>query len=489
MRRLGLVLLVFTLVGCDALRDAFSAHPDAAARADGQTLSVDRLAQLVAHAKRVPLQQQAVASLATVYADHLLFALAVARGDSLRDSAVVLQAMWPLASQMKWEHFHDRLMAERTVLTPVQVDSAYAAGGARLFQHILLQVPPSAAPTVEQEKRRKIETALRQATARRGANFAQLAARYSEDPGSKTQGGALGVAERGQFVQAFEDAAWQLEPGAMSSVVRSPFGFHLIRRPPLAEVRDSFRAGLENRLAFRLDSLYLDSLATLRRIKVLDGAPARTRQAVRDLESARDDGSKLVSFRGGSFQVRDLVQWVYALDPQVFQGLPNATDDQIRQFLKVLAQRNLLLIQADSVGVTLGPEDWRQLRTEHDSALTVLRSVLGLSPELLRDSAATEEERVRLVAARVDSYMERVLRGQAPFVAVPPFLAGVLRSRASWSLSPAGIARALERAQALRGAADSLAGPPPRASTGLQPAPGPAPVPPSDTAGSRPETR
>src|SRR5438874_10702709 len=102
------------------------------------------------------------------------------------------------------------------------------------------------------------EGSQRGADAGRGASwihFAQVARRYSEDPGSKSKGGYLPATPRGQFVPAFDSAAWTLPPGAMTAVVRTPFGFHIIRRPPLAEVRDSFRVDLENSRTAQLDSL------------------------------------------------------------------------------------------------------------------------------------------------------------------------------------------------------------------------------------------
>ena len=128
-------------------------------------------------------------------------------------------AMWPLVSQLKLERFHTTLVARQADLSGTAVDSAYRAGEARLFQHILFQVPPSAAPAVDAQKRRQAEQVLPQAKTA-GAQFSQLARRYSEDPGSKVQGGALGVSERGQFVAAFEDAAWQLPPGGVSGLVK-----------------------------------------------------------------------------------------------------------------------------------------------------------------------------------------------------------------------------------------------------------------------------
>ena len=78
-----------------------------------------------------------------------------------------------------------------------------------------------------------------------GGDFAALARQYSEDEGSKAQGGDLDFFGRGAMTKEFEDAAWALEPGQTSDLVRTPFGLHIIRvaakRPaatrPLQEVR------------------------------------------------------------------------------------------------------------------------------------------------------------------------------------------------------------------------------------------------------------
>lgn len=458
MRRLSLVLLVLSVAGCDAMRDAFSARAEIVARADGATLTVDRLADLAGSGKQVPLDPMALSRLAHVWVDYALFAQALAKGQDLRDSATVMEAMWPLVSQLKWERFHERLIAPRAHLSPTQVDSAYQAGEARLFQHILFQVPSSAAPTVDTQKHRQADQVWPQ-TRSAGARFGQLAARYSEDPGSKDKGGSLGVSERGQFVSAFEDAAWQLSPGGVSPVVKSPFGYHIIRRPPLAEVRDSFRTSLEERLTFRLDSLYLDSLTTARRIEPVGRAAALVRSAAQDLDEARTSTRALVRYRGGTFTVKDLVRWLAALDPSVVQALPQATDEQINQFLKVVVQRQLLLEQADAAGIKLSDDDWRALRAQHDSAIGILSSVLNLNPRMLMDSASTPEARMAFAMARVQDYFERVVRGRARFYPVPPFLGETLRARGEWSVDQAGVRRALERAQEIRATADSTQSP------------------------------
>lgn len=62
-----------------------------------------------------------------------------------------------------------------------------------------------------------------------GADFAELARQYSQDPGSAAQGGDLGLVRRGLFVREFESAVFALQEGQLSDIVETQFGFHLIQ--------------------------------------------------------------------------------------------------------------------------------------------------------------------------------------------------------------------------------------------------------------------
>jgi len=93
--------------------------------------------------------------------------------------------------------------------------------------HILITVPPDAGAPQRQEARAKAEEVLKKVRA--GADFAQLARTESQDPGSASQGGDLGFFGQGQMVPPFDAAAFGLKPGAISEVVETQFGFHIIK--------------------------------------------------------------------------------------------------------------------------------------------------------------------------------------------------------------------------------------------------------------------
>lgn len=94
--------------------------------------------------------------------------------------------------------------------------------------HILIRVPPGADEKVVSKKRELAKTIRREASAK-GADFAELAKKHGEDP-TKDRGGDLGYFPKGRMVKAFEKAAWNLKKGQISRVVKTQFGFHIIKK-------------------------------------------------------------------------------------------------------------------------------------------------------------------------------------------------------------------------------------------------------------------
>jgi peptidyl-prolyl cis-trans isomerase C len=92
--------------------------------------------------------------------------------------------------------------------------------------HILIKVDPSA--TQQQKDKARKEIKKIQKKLKGGEDFAGLARQVSQGPSSK-RGGDLGYFGRGRMVKPFEDAAFGLNPGDVSDIVETQFGYHLIK--------------------------------------------------------------------------------------------------------------------------------------------------------------------------------------------------------------------------------------------------------------------
>jgi peptidyl-prolyl cis-trans isomerase C len=132
-----------------------------------------------------------------------------------------------------------------------QNPTLFDAGERVRASHILLRVPGGAGPGVKKTQRAKAEAAL--ARVRKGEDFAAVARQVSEDPGSASRGGDLGVFGKGQMVPAFDQAAFAVPAGQVSDLVESPFGFHIIKvqeRLPAGKVPfDSVKGQIKDHLA------------------------------------------------------------------------------------------------------------------------------------------------------------------------------------------------------------------------------------------------
>jgi len=86
-------------------------------------------------------------------------------------------------------------------------------------------------PSVTTESRAQSLSLIQQIKSelQRGADFAELARKYSQDPGSAKVGGDLGYVQKGELIKSFEDAANLLKDGQVSDVVETRYGFHLIQ--------------------------------------------------------------------------------------------------------------------------------------------------------------------------------------------------------------------------------------------------------------------
>ena len=164
----------------------------------------------------------------------------------------------------------DREQARQKVVVPPTDVQRYYNDNIQQYQtpeqvrasHILLET----AGKNDEDVKKRAEEILKQVKS--GADFAELAKKVSEDKGSKEKGGDLDYFGRGRMVPEFEQAAFALEPGQISDLVKSQFGYHIIKvvdkkagaTRPLEEVRAQIQQELAMQTA---DQRIADQARTL----------------------------------------------------------------------------------------------------------------------------------------------------------------------------------------------------------------------------------
>jgi len=101
--------------------------------------------------------------------------------------------------------------------------------------HILISVSPDATDAEKTERRAETGRILEEI--RGGADFAEMASKYSDCP-SRERGGDLGFSPRGRMVPEFESVAFSLEPGELSDVVETMYGYHIIKAHEHTDARE-----------------------------------------------------------------------------------------------------------------------------------------------------------------------------------------------------------------------------------------------------------
>ena len=156
--------------------------------------------------------------------------------------------------------------------------------------HILIKTPLPTPGAKEDEKaiadaRAKAEDVLKQVKA--GGDFAKLAEKYSDDPGSAKSGGELGWIGRGRTVPEFEKAAFSLGKGQTSDLIKSSYGFHIIRvedkqeahLKSLAEVKNEIEEKVKQQKTAQATEAAANALLSQARTNGIDKAAAAKGQS------------------------------------------------------------------------------------------------------------------------------------------------------------------------------------------------------------------
>lgn len=171
-------------------------------------------------------------------------------------------------------HFIEKTLLDSVLITESDIQNYYNTVDVTASVRHILMLTQGKTPEEKIQIQAKMDEILTKA--RKGENFESLAKKYSEDPGSKNNGGLYRDFKRGDMVQTFEDAAFNLPIGQISDLVETPYGYHIIKvigrnkeTRPLdsirSEIETSLKAERQNELLFNL----IDDLKAENEYKVL----------------------------------------------------------------------------------------------------------------------------------------------------------------------------------------------------------------------------
>ena len=217
------------------------------------------------------------------------------------------------------------------------------------ISHILVPVQPS--PDAREKALQKIREV--QKKLQEGADFAELAREYSDDPGSASRGGDLGFTRRGEFVRPFEEVAFNLQIGEISDVVETQFGYHIIqlldRRGEKIRARHILAQVPVTEDDERRTVRFLDSLRTA----ILEGKltfAEAAKQFSYD-ETTKEKGGDLGWFEVPQLQVQEFREAVLRLNP-----------GEISEPIKTQFGYHLVLLNEKEAARKLDLEkDWEQI--------------------------------------------------------------------------------------------------------------------------------
>lgn len=216
-------------------------------------------------------------------------------------------------------------------------------------RHIVLLSERWRPPAERDRARARAERILERVRA--GADFAALAAQYSEEPGADRRGGLLQPGREGTWVQEFWEAANALEVGGTSGVVESEYGFHVIRledrRPvPFEEARDRALGRLVDLAgAAERAEAWADEETALLRLH------PETIEAFREGKATPD--AVLVSWPGGEYRAEAFERHLIGADITALRRMESTSAAALRNRVYRAARHAVLVERAGELGIAL----------------------------------------------------------------------------------------------------------------------------------------
>ncbi|GAB1344950.1 peptidylprolyl isomerase [Gemmatimonas sp.] len=470
--RLSVLAAVAFAVACGA-----ASNPDVAATAGNQQLSTAKLAEILG-SSQAPLEKDVARSIAELWVNYQLVAMAAAKGDSLTDPKVMQDALWSNLDNIRVKKFYDNVSKSWSEQVPGSDEDRYNSGEAYAARHILIKTEQGATPEQLAAAKAKASDILKQATP---ANFVALTAR-SDEPGAKERGGDLGLFGKGMMVPEFEKCVAALKVGAISTEpCQTSFGFHIIYRTPFAEVAEKFAPIAKQRNVAIAESTYLAKLETSNEVKLEANATVKAKAIAKNALGYMKDNGAMATYKGGKLTAARFAEWLSAYPPssQIRPQLVQAPDTLVEKFVKQIVRNELVLRQADSAKAVVDTAEMSNLFLNFKNAVTQTWASLGVEPAKLADSAskAAGSDKEKIAGAMVEAFFAKLVKNEVPFVDVPYPVARAVQKKYTFNINEAGLDKVIEQAKGVRAKSDSSkVGAPGAAAPGAAPAPA-APAP------------
>ena len=431
--------------------------PDTAVRAGDFQLGVGTAASILAPVTTLPNDPSVVDATLNIWIDYVLLAWAVNRGELERlDIDVIVD---DASSRLLVDRLRQEAIQLDTVITDEELEATFELeqpGEEIRVRHILFSIQ-AGLPASRRDSILSVASAV-QERAGGGEDFARLAELFSDDRGSAAAGGDLGFFGRGEMVPPFEAAAFALEPGEMSGVVESDFGFHVIRLeerrfPALSEVAEEYRVQLQRERVMVAESTYLAELEGPASIRVPAEAVGLVRRISEDPAeplSGTEAAAAVASWVGGEYVARDYRAFIVGQPAEVRAQIASAADAQIEVLLHDLARDQLLINAARELGLELSAADEATLQAEVVGQYRMIANLLGVDSLEVADGGRLAET----VEAEVLELMRRVVASEQDLIPLGN-LAEPLRTRYRYRLADDAALRVVARVGALRGGASA----------------------------------
>ncbi|MFA5012780.1 MAG: peptidylprolyl isomerase [Ignavibacteria bacterium] len=216
-----------------------------------------------------------------------------------------------------------------------------------------------------------------------GEDFGKVASEVSQDPGSAAKGGDLGFFDRRRMVQPFDSAAFLLKVGEVSSPVRTPYGWHIIKVTEIKEypefdkakenLKNEFKRSMQYKMeydkyvskALKDYNLELDKGGIAMLYRMVDSSKVISMLNLDSIFAATDKNTKLANYNGGSVTLQDFLQYLQVNREYSSSNLGIAT---LTKIINEISASPILFIVAQKENIEKD-DDYLELMNEYTAGL------------------------------------------------------------------------------------------------------------------------